>query len=74
MYETDEHKNNGNIGMKNVTGNETLAARIRGENSTSLYPHVHILNNPILSSPNITEAQGNKEMILMCFFLHEMLP
>ena len=29
------------------------------ENPTSLYPHVHIVNNPIPISLNITESQGN---------------
>ena len=59
MYETDENKNNGNIRMQNVTGNETLAAPMYEENPTSLYPHVHIVNNPIPISSNITESQGN---------------
>ena len=59
MYETDENKNNGNIRMQNVTGNETLAAPMYEENTTSLYPHVHIVNNPIPISSNITESQGN---------------
>ena len=47
MYETDENKNNENIRMQNVTGNETLAAPMYEENPTSLYPHVHFVNNPI---------------------------
>ena len=58
-YETDENKNNGNIRMQNVTGNETLAAPMYEENPTSLYPHVHIVNNPIPIRSNITESQGN---------------
>ena len=44
--------------MQNVTGNETLAAPMYEENPTSLYPHVHIVNNPIPISSNITESQG----------------
>ena len=59
MYETDENKNNGNIRMQNVTGNETLAAPMYEENPILLYPHVHIVNNPIPISSIITESQGN---------------
>ena len=59
MYETDENKNNGNIRMQNVTGNETLAAPMYEENPTSLYPQVHIVNNPLPISSNIAESQGN---------------
>ena len=59
MYETDENKNNGNIRMQNVTGNETLAAPMYEENPTLLYPHVHIVNIPFPISSNITESQGN---------------
>ena len=58
MYETDENKNV-NRRMQNVTGNETLAAPMYEENPTSLYPQVHIVNNPIPISSNITESQGN---------------
>ena len=46
MYQTDENKNNGNLCMQNVTGNETLAAPKYKENPTSLYSHVHIVDNP----------------------------
>ena len=59
MYETDKNKNNGNIRMQNVTGNETLAAPMYEENPTSLYLHEHIVNNPIPISSNITKSQGN---------------
>ena len=59
IYETDENKNHGNLCMQNVTGNETLAAPMYEEIPTSLYPHVHIVNNPIPISSNITESQGN---------------
>ena len=59
MYETDGNKNNGTLRMQNVTGNDTLAAPMYEENPTSLYPHVHIVNNPIPISSNITESQGN---------------
>ena len=45
--------------MQNVTGNETLAAPMYEENTTSLYPHVHIVINQIPVSSNITESQGN---------------
>ena len=45
--------------MLNVTGNETLGAPMYEENPTSLYPYVHIVNNPIPISSNITESQGN---------------
>ena len=58
-HETDENKNDGMVRMQNVTGYETLAAPMYEENPTSLYPHVHIVNNPILISSNITEPQGN---------------
>ena len=43
---------------QNVTGNETLAAPLYEENPNSFYPHVHIVNNPIPISSNITESQG----------------
>ena len=59
MYETDENKNKSDLRMQNVTGNETLAAPRYEENPTSLYPQVHIVNNPIPISSNITESQGN---------------
>ena len=59
MYATDENKNNGNIRMQNVTCNETLAAPMHEEDPTSLYPHVHIVNNPIPISSNITQSHGN---------------
>ena len=59
IYETDENKNIGNNRMKNVTGNETLAAQMYEKNPTSLYPHVHIVNNPIPISSNTTQSQGN---------------
>ena len=60
MYETDQNKKNGNLRMLNVTGNVTLAAPISSENPTSLYPHVHIVNNSIpISSSITTKPQGN---------------
>ena len=59
MYETDENNDNGNIRMQNFTGNETLAAPMHEENPTSLYPHVHIVNNPIPISSTKTEPQEN---------------
>ena len=60
MYETHENKNNGNLRMQNVTSKETSAAPMYyEENPTSLYPHVHIVNNPFAISSNITESQGN---------------
>ena len=34
------------------------------ENPTSLYPHVHIVNNPMPISSNITESQGNDPNVL----------
>ena len=58
MYETGEKKNIGNIRMQNVTGIETLAAPMHVENPTSLYPDVHIVNNSIPISSNVTESQG----------------
>ena len=58
MYETDENKNNANLRMQKVTGNETLAAPMYEENPTALYPRVHIVNNPISISKNITESTG----------------
>ena len=59
MYETDENNKNDNIRMQNVAGNETLAAPMYEEDPTSLYPHVHIVNNPTPISSNITESQRN---------------
>ena len=59
ISETDENKIVGNLGVQNVTGKETLAAPTYEENPTSLYPHVHIVNNPLSISSNITESQGN---------------
>ena len=58
LYGNDENKKSGFLRMQNVTGNETLAAPMYGENSTSLYPHVDIVNNPIPISSSITESQG----------------
>ena len=63
MYQTDKNKNNGNLRMQNVTGNETLAALMYEENPTSLYPHVHFAKNPIPISLNITESQGNDPIV-----------
>ena len=40
------------------------------ENPTSLYSEVHIVNNPIPISSNITESQGKDPL---CFILQEML-
>ena len=65
MYETDENKNNCNLRMQNVTGNETLAALIHEENPTSLYPHVHIVNNRIPISSNMTESQRNDPNVFL---------
>ena len=45
--------------MQNVTGSETLAAPMYEENPTSMHPNVHIVNNPIPISTNITESQRN---------------
>ena len=59
MYETEKSKNNCNLCMQNVTDNETLAGPMYEERPTSLYPHVHIVNNPIPISSSITELQGN---------------
>ena len=59
MYETHENENNGNLRMQNVTGNETLAVPTYEESPTSFYPHLHIENNPIPISSDITESQGN---------------
>ena len=56
MNETDENKSNGNPRKQIVTENETLAAPLYGK---SLYPHVHIVNNPIPINSNLTESQGN---------------
>ena len=58
MYETDENITNGNLRMQSVTGNETLGAPKYEENPTSLYPHEHIVNNPIPISSNTPESQG----------------
>ena len=71
MYENDENKNNGNLRMQNITGNETLAAPMYEENPTSLYPHVHIVNNPMPISSNVAESLGNDPN---GFILQEMLP
>ena len=45
--------------MRNVTGNETLAAPTCEESPISLYPHVPIVNNPIPLSSNLAESQRN---------------
>ena len=58
-YETVENINHGILRTQNVTGNEILAAPMYKENPISLYPHVHVVNNPITISSNITESQGN---------------
>ena len=65
MYQTIENKNNGNLRMQNVTGNVTLAAPMK-KNSTSLYPHAHIANNPMPISSSITESLGNDPSVF-CF-------
>ena len=57
-YETVENINHGNLRTQNVTGNEILAAPMYKENPISMYPHVHVVNNPIPISSNITESQG----------------
>ena len=59
VYETDENKNIYNHPMQNVTGNETTAAPVNEENPTLLYPHVHIVNNPMPFSSNMTKPQAN---------------
>ena len=58
MYQTDENKIDGNLRMQNVTGNETLAASMFEGNPTSMYPHVHIVNNPIPISSKTSESQA----------------
>ena len=58
MYDTDENKNNVNLRMENVTGNETIAAPMSEGNPTSVYPHVHFVNNSMSFSSNMTESQG----------------
>ena len=45
--------------MQNVSVIETLAAPMYKKNPISLYLHLHIVNNPIPISSNITESQGN---------------
>ena len=65
MYETDENKNDGNLRMQNVTGNETLAAPRYEENPTSLYTQVHIMNKPFPISSNITESQRNDANVFL---------
>ena len=52
--------------MQNVTGKETLASPMYKENPTFLYPHVHIVNNPIPISSTITELQGNDPNVSHC--------
>ena len=47
LYETDENKSKSNLSVQNVKGNEILAAPMYVENPTSLYPHVHIVSNPL---------------------------
>ena len=56
MSENDENK--GYLRMQNVKGKENVAAPFYEENPTSLYPHVHIVNNSIPISSNITESKG----------------
>ena len=58
MCETDKNENNGHLHLRKVTGKDTLAAPMYEENPTSLYPHVHVVNNPIPISSNITESHG----------------
>ena len=59
MYETDENKNNGNHRIQNVTGNGTLTLPVYEENPISFHPDVHIVNNSLPVSSNVTESQGN---------------
>ena len=70
-YETDEKKNIGNLRMQDVTGNEALVAPRYVDNQTSLYPHIHIVNNPI---PIGSTWLNRNKMMLMCFILQEILP
>ena len=64
MYKSDENKNNGNLRMQNVTGNETLAPPMYEKTPTLLYPHVYIVKNLIPISSNITESHGNNPNVL----------
>ena len=63
MYETDENKNNGNLCLQNVTGNESLAAAMYEKSPTSLYPHVHIVNNPMPICSNVSESLGKDPIV-----------
>ena len=74
LYETDENKNNGNLRLQNVTGNETLAAPMNEENPTSLYPHVLMYTFWTIQFRLVQTYLNHKEMILMCFILQEMFP
>ena len=49
--------------MQNVTGNETLAAPIYGENPTSLYPQLDVMQNPRPISPNMFESLANNTSV-----------
>ena len=59
MYKTDLNKNNGNPGMRNAIGIETLAAPMCEENPNQLYPQMHIETNPMPISSIYSERRGN---------------
>ena len=47
MYDSDENKFNDILRAQNRIGKETLAAPVYEAKSNSLYPQVHIVNNPM---------------------------
>ena len=59
MYETDENKNNSNLRMQNATGNEAVAAPRYEEKPNQSYPQVHIVNNRMLISSNLSHFPEN---------------
>ena len=63
MYDTDENKKSGNPSSPNAIANEPLAAPLYGENPTSLYAHVHIVNNPFTISSSLSESLGDNPSV-----------
>ena len=57
-------KTNGNLRVQNAIGNETLAAPMYEENPNHLYPQVHILNNSMWISSNLSESLGNNPNVV----------
>ena len=57
MYENEENKRTSNGPPQNLAGNRPISAPMYEENSTLLYPQVHLMNNPIAIGSSLNERQ-----------------